>query len=51
MDKKTKSALTRVKNAGIHAQDYVILCWIKAVSADTVLQTSLREIRSVAGCF
>jgi hypothetical protein len=52
MDNKTQLALIRVKDkAKINALDSVILDWIRSVGADIILESSLKDIRSVASCF
>ncbi len=50
MDNETQLALIRVRDkAKISVPDSVILSWIRSVGPDVILQSSLKDIRSVAG--
>ena len=52
MDNKTQLALIRVRDkAKINVSDSVILNWIRSIGPDVILESSLKDIRSVAGCF
>lgn len=45
------SARDRVIRAGVKAPKAAIEAWIRAVGADLILRSSLREIRAVAAAF
>lgn len=48
---QVKQALGRVKRAKVRAPDTAILSWIQSVGADAILESTLKEIREVAGAF
>lgn len=52
MSNQTKQALIRVRDkAKVNAPDSAILAWIESVGAETILSSTLAEIRDVAGAF
>ena len=52
MSEKTQQALIRVRDkAKVKAPDSAILSWINSVGAETILASTLTEIRDVAGAF
>jgi len=48
---KMSQALARVRRAGVEAPEPELLRWIASVNPETILSSSLSDIREVAGAF